>query len=63
MVQGRELIVVDSEEKAVAVVERVIDWIYRFAYSGKILTDQMDAMKFSDFQKGMQRDFLSVTTE
>lgn len=63
MVQGRELIVVDSEEKAVAVVERVIDWIYRFAYSGKILTDQMDAMKFTDFQKKMQRDFPSFTTE
>ena len=63
MVQGRELIVVDSEEKAVAVVERVIDWIYRFAYSGKILTDQMDAMKFTDFQKRIRRDFPPLRPE
>ncbi|MCQ1539479.1 nitrite reductase [Methanocalculus taiwanensis] len=63
MVQGRELIVVDSEEKAIAVVDTVIDWIYRYAYSGKTLTDQMDAMKFSVFQKRIQRDFPVSRTE
>jgi hypothetical protein len=29
----------------------VVDWIYRNAYSGKTLTDQMDAMGFTRLQE------------
>ena len=48
---GRELIRVSSEKNAVAVVNRVVDWIYRNAYSGKTLNDQMDAMGFTRLQE------------
>lgn len=54
---GRELIRVDSEDKAVQVVDRVIDWIYRYAYSGIILTDQLDSMDFSSFRDRMKEEF------
>jgi dissimilatory sulfite reductase (desulfoviridin) alpha/beta subunit len=57
MVQGRELIQVNSEDAAVLVVERVVDWIYRYAYSGKNLTDQLDAMKFKEFKETILREF------
>lgn len=56
-VVGRELIRVDSEDKAVEVVDRVVDWIYRFAYSETTLTDQLEKMKFSAFQKRIIQEF------
>lgn len=54
---GRELIRVTSEENAVEVVNRVVDWIRRNAYSGKNLTDQMDAMGFSQLQTTICKEF------
>jgi len=54
---GRELIRVSSEESAVEVVNRVVDWIYRNAYSGKSLTDQLDAMDFSRLQTKICEEF------
>ena len=56
---GRELIRVDSEDEAVLVVERVIDWIYRYAYSGSILTDQLESMDFSSFKNRIEDEFAS----
>ena len=61
MVQGRELIRVNSEDKAVLVVDRVVDWIYRYAYSGNNLTDQLDAMKFKEFRERILREFQPST--
>lgn len=54
---GRELIRVSSDEKAVEVVNRVVDWIRRNAYSSKNLTDQMDAMGFSQLQTTICKEF------
>jgi len=54
---GRELILVASEERAIAVVNRIVDWIYRNAYSGKSLTDQLDAMDFTGFRTKISREF------
>jgi len=60
---GRELIRVSSEEAAVEIVSRVVDWIYRYAYSGKILTDQMDAMDYAGFQTRIIREFGEADAE
>jgi len=54
---GRELIRVSSAEKAVEIVNRVVDWIRRNAYSGKNLTDQMDTMDFSQLQTKIIKEF------
>lgn len=57
---GRELIRVVSEENAIAVVNRVVDWIYRNAYSGKSLTDQLDDMDFTGLRARLLAEFGSV---
>jgi len=54
---GRELIRGSSAEKAVEIVNRVVDWIRRNAYSGKNLTDQMDTMDFSQLQTKIIKEF------
>lgn len=54
---GRELIRVASEEAAIAVVNRTVDWIYRNAYSGKSLTDQLDAMIFANLRERIAAEF------
>lgn len=54
---GRDLVTVDSEEEAIQVVDRVVDWIFRYAYSGRILTDQMDAMDFEGFRDRIRAEF------
>jgi len=60
---GRELIRVDSEDEAVMVVERVVDWIYRYAYGGSILTDQLESMDFSSFKDRIEEEFSSKDSE
>ena len=57
---GRELVRVDSEEKAGKVVDRVVDWIYRYAYSGSTLTDQLDSMNFKGFRDRIIKEFAAV---
>lgn len=57
---GRELIRVDSEENVVKVVGRVVEWIYRYAYSGSTLTDQLDDMDYKGFRNRMIQDFGAV---
>jgi len=54
---GHELIRVDSEDKVVMVVDRIIDWIYRYAYGGIILTDQLESMDFSTFRDRIEKEF------
>lgn len=54
---GYELIQVTSEETAVAVVNRVVDWIYRNAYNGKSLTSQLDSMNFDIFKRKILSEF------
>jgi anaerobic sulfite reductase subunit C len=50
---GRELLTVDSADKAVFVVEKVVNWVYRRAWSGRLLSDQMDEIQFSQFRDEM----------
>ncbi len=43
---GRELIAVKSPESVLFVVEKVVAWVYRRAWSGRLLSDQMDELQF-----------------
>jgi len=54
---GRELINVETEDEVVAVVERIIDWIYRRAWSGRLLADQLDELDFDRFKEMMEKEF------
>ncbi|QYZ79956.1 nitrite reductase [Methanofollis formosanus] len=59
---GRELITVESEDDVVAVVERAVTWVYRKAWSGRHLADQLDEIDFESFRKGLQDEFNGGTS-
>lgn len=54
---GRELVRVDSPEKVVEVVDRVVYWIYRTAREGRLLGEQLDEMEFDAFKARIMKEF------
>ncbi len=54
---GIELITVETEEEVVEVVDRIIYWIYRTAWSDRLLADQMDEIGFDKFAEGIRKEF------
>ncbi|MDD1706229.1 MAG: 4Fe-4S binding protein [Methanoregulaceae archaeon] len=51
---GRELIRVRSPGTVLLVVEKVVAWVYRKAWSGRLLSDQMDELQFEKFREEVQ---------
>jgi dissimilatory sulfite reductase (desulfoviridin) alpha/beta subunit len=54
---GRELISVETEEEVVEVVDRIVYWVYRSAWSGRSLADQMDEIGFEKFREEILKEF------
>ena len=54
---GRELVTVETEEEVVEVVDRIVYWVYRTAWSGRSLADQMDEIGFEKFAEGIKKEF------
>lgn len=54
---GRELVEVEKEEEVVEIVERIVSWVYRRAWSGRLLSDQLDDLHFETFKE----EILKVT--
>jgi anaerobic sulfite reductase subunit C len=48
---GRDLIMLEKEEQVVSVVEKIVTWVYRRAWSGRLLSDQMDDLQFEQFKQ------------
>ena len=48
---GRQLILLEDEEKVVAAVEKIVQWVYRRAWSGRLLSDQLDDLHFDRFRE------------
>ena len=48
---GRELITVNSPSAAADVVEKVVQWVYRRAWSGRLLSEQLDELQFEKFRE------------
>jgi dissimilatory sulfite reductase (desulfoviridin) alpha/beta subunit len=47
---GRDFITVKSSGVVVDVVEKIVYWVYRRAWSGRLLSDQMDELQFEKFR-------------
>ncbi|MFA5220766.1 MAG: 4Fe-4S binding protein [Methanoregula sp.] len=47
---ARELVTIDDEDTVVFVVEKIVNWVYRRAWSGRMLSEQMDDLKFETFR-------------
>lgn len=48
---GRELLTADSEEEVLFAIEKIIDWVYRRAWSGRLLSEQLDDIHFEKFRE------------
>jgi NAD(P)H-nitrite reductase large subunit len=44
---------VKTEEEVVDVVDRLVYYVYRRAWSGRLLSDQLDDIKFEEFKAEM----------
>jgi dissimilatory sulfite reductase (desulfoviridin) alpha/beta subunit len=55
---GRELITLEDEEQVVSVVEKIVTWVYRRAWSGRLLSEQMDDLQFEQFKQEIAKNLL-----
>ncbi len=54
---GRELIRVDTPEKVIGVVERVIYWVYRKSRANRLLGEQLDEMDVDRLRADLEKEF------
>ncbi len=47
---GRNLLTVETEDQVLFVIEKIIDWVYRRAWSGRLLSEQLDELHFEKFR-------------
>jgi anaerobic sulfite reductase subunit C len=48
---GRELLMVETEEQVLFVIEKIVTWVYRRAWSGRLLSEQLDEIHFEKFRQ------------
>jgi anaerobic sulfite reductase subunit C len=48
---GRELLTLEREDQVVSVTEKIITWVYRRAWSGRLLSEQLDDLQFEKFRQ------------
>lgn len=47
---GRKLAVLDDDTTVIEIVEKIVQWVYRRAWSGRLLSDQLDDIRFDAFR-------------
>lgn len=52
---GRELLTVETEEQVLFAIEKIVDWVYRRAWSGRLLSEQLDELQFGKFREEITR--------
>jgi anaerobic sulfite reductase subunit C len=52
---GRELLMADSEEEVLFAIEKIIEWVYRRAWSGRLLSEQLDDIHFGKFKEEIEK--------
>ncbi len=58
---GIELINVESADAVVEIIDRIVYRVYRRAWSGRSLRDQMDEIGFAGFKEEIEREFSGDT--
>jgi dissimilatory sulfite reductase (desulfoviridin) alpha/beta subunit len=48
---GRELLTADSEEEVLFAIDKIVTWVYRRAWSGRLLSEQLDDIHFGKFKE------------
>ena len=52
---GRELLSVETEEEVLVTIQKIVDWVYRRAWSGRLLSEQLDELHFEKFREDIAR--------
>ena len=52
---GRELLTAESEEEVLFAIDKIIDWVYRRAWSGRLLSEQLDNLHFGKFKEDIEK--------
>lgn len=52
---GRNLLTVETEEQVLFVIGKIVDWVYRRAWSGRLLSEQLDDIHFNTFRDDIVR--------
>jgi anaerobic sulfite reductase subunit C len=53
---ARDLAEIDDEDTVMFVIEKIVNWVYRRAWSGRLLSDQMDDLEFGKFKKDIEHE-------
>lgn len=53
---GRHLITVKTEKGAIEVVDKIVYWVYRKSWSGRLLAEQMDEIGYDRFREELIRN-------
>lgn len=48
---GRELLTVETEEQVLLTIDKIVNWVYRRAWSGRLLSEQLDELHFEKFRQ------------
>lgn len=48
---GRNLLTVKTEDQVLFVIGKIVDWVYRRAWSGRLLSEQLDDLNFDKFRE------------
>jgi dissimilatory sulfite reductase (desulfoviridin) alpha/beta subunit len=43
--------VVETDDQVIFVIEKIVDWVYRRAWSGRLLSEQLDDINFDRFRE------------
>jgi len=52
---GRELMTVETEEQVLFAIDKIINWVYRRAWSGRLLSEQLDELHFENFREEIMK--------
>jgi dissimilatory sulfite reductase (desulfoviridin) alpha/beta subunit len=55
---GREFLSLKTEDEVIYAVEKIINWVYRRAWSGRLLSEQMDDLQFDTFKKEISEEIV-----
>jgi len=47
---GRALMTVETEDQVLFAIDKIVEWVYRRAWSGRLLSEQLDELNFEKFR-------------
>jgi anaerobic sulfite reductase subunit C len=59
---GRELLTVETEEQVLFVIGKIVDWVYRRAWSGRLLSEQLDELHFEKLREDITKQLPKADT-